>query len=406
MRPTSSCPAASRRLAAAFAASVSLLAGEAPVAAQSSSSDEKHMTTLAAELATGRWQGHANAAIQAQAVLGRPDDTFLLRWHFQSDTAAAWHGATIYLVPTGDREQLRSEDGAVTVQRALGHCVRVDGRITPWSADPRTPSAPVAVSETFCPTTNDNYQRTREQFAGLWRTDIGDLQLAFANGAVLKGEFVRPDARGEQTPYRRVAFGIHFPDRLFGAWSQMESGFGDTAELRVGSDGQLTGRLWLQNGPVTFRGRRAEEDAPPTSPQPTPGGSGSPPPAPSAEQPPASGAFRPLGGFEVRFDRLERPRDAQVVRAVVTIRNATQRVQHLPSGTFRAILTDRDGAGQERNQLWRGSGEPAQVFNGTPTLQPGGELTVRFTFNPDIRDLRSLTLMRADETVNFDLAGR
>lgn len=62
--------------------------------------------------------------------------------------------------------------------------------------------------------------------------------------------------------------------------------------------------------------------------------------------------------------------------------------------------------GQERNQLWRGSGEPAQLFNGTPTLQPGGELTLRFTFNPDIGELDSLVLMRGSEQVEFDLAGQ
>lgn len=130
---------------------------------------------------------------------------------------------------------------------------------------------------------------------------------------------------------------------------------------------------------------------------------GSPQPSPGSS---SAAGFQTLGGFGVRFDRLERPRSGGVVRAVVTLRNDTQQVQHLPSGTFRAILTDADGAGQERNQLWRGSGEPAQLFNGTPALQPGGELTVRFTFNPDIRALDSLILMRGQEQVEFDLGGR
>lgn len=116
--------------------------------------------------------------------------------------------------------------------------------------------------------------------------------------------------------------------------------------------------------------------------------------------------FQRLQPFEVRFVQLERPRGSQTVRVVVTIRNVSDRVQYLASGTFRAILTDADGAAQERNQIWQGSGEPAQVFNSTPALQPDGELTVRFTFNPDIRELDSLVLMRGEERIEFDLAGR
>lgn len=154
-----------------------------------------------------------------------------------------------------------------------------------------------------------------------------------------------------------------------------------------------------------------------------PGGQGAPnsePPAPSpaptAPQlpqttpvPPApaeSSAFAALGAFDVRFDRLERTRGSAVVRAAVTVRNATETIQHLPSGTFRAILTDADGAGQERNQLWRGSGEPATLFNGTPALRPGGEITVRFAFNPDTPRLRDLTLMQGGDQLKFDLRGR
>ncbi|MBW8303235.1 MAG: hypothetical protein K0M78_04700, partial [Brevundimonas sp.] len=135
--------------------------------------------------------------------------------------------------------------------------------------------------------------------------------------------------------------------------------------------------------------------------------------SPVSPEPPLPGTqdqsnaeFQHLQPFDVRFDQLERPRGSQIVRAVVTIRNVGDRVQYLASGTFRAILTDADGAAQERNQIWQGSGEPAQVFNSTPALQPDGELTVRFTFNPDIRELDSLVLMRGEERIEFDLTGR
>ena len=192
-------------------------------------------------------------------------------------------------------------------------------------------------------------------------------------------------------------------------------------------------RLWMSGEDLILSGffgrfqqefrfrKSAAPQTPPTTPAPTPQSPPpptpqSPPPSPQSPPPPApqsppadpapSAGFQPLGAFDVRFDRLERTRGSGVVRAVVTLRNASEQVQHLPSGTFRAILTDADGAGQERNQLWRGSGEPTEVFNGTPALQPGRELTVRFTFNPDIRQLDSLVLMRGQEQVEFDLAGR
>jgi hypothetical protein len=127
--------------------------------------------------------------------------------------------------------------------------------------------------------------------------------------------------------------------------------------------------------------------------------------SPTVETPGQAAGFQPVGRFQVRFDRLERPRGSAVVRAVVTIRNPGRQTRHLPSGTFRAVLTDADGAGQERNQIWRGSGEPAATFNGTPAVAPGEELTVRFIFNPDIPRLGSLTLASGQEQAVFDLTG-
>jgi len=113
-----------------------------------------------------------------------------------------------------------------------------------------------------------------------------------------------------------------------------------------------------------------------------------------------------VGRFDVRLERLERPRGSRVVRAVVTVRNATETVQYLTSGALRAILTDADGVGQERNQFWRGSGDPPALFSGTPTVQPGAAITVRFVFNPDMPQLDTLTLIDAGERVEFRLSGR
>lgn len=127
--------------------------------------------------------------------------------------------------------------------------------------------------------------------------------------------------------------------------------------------------------------------------------------SPPVEAQDLAAGFQPVGRFQVRFDRLERPRGNAAVRAVVTIRNAGRQTRHLPSGTFRVVLTDADGAGQERNQIWRGSGEPAATFNGTPTVAPGEELTVRFIFNPDISRLGTLTLSSGRDQAVFDLTG-
>ena len=179
--------------------------------------------------------------------------------------------------------------------------------------------------------------------------------------------------------------------------------------LQIGHDGQtLSMSFAAQSLSSSWTARRISAPAqePQSGGQPAPGPAPQPQPVPDPAAPAETGGFQNLGAFEVRFDELERPRGSTVVRARVTVRNSSNQVQHLPSGTFRAILTDADGVGQERNQLWRGSGEPAQLFNGTPTLQPGGELTVRFTFNPDNRDLDSLVLMRGQEQVEFDMAGR
>ena len=161
-------------------------------------------------------------------------------------------------------------------------------------------------------------------------------------------------------------------------------------------------------GPCAARawsGQPLHEAASPTSDQSAESSVSPEPPLPGTQDQP-NAEFQRLQPFDVRFVQLERPRGSQIVRAVVTIRNVSERVQYLASGTFRAILTDADGAAQERNQIWQGSGEPAQLFNSTPALQPDGELTVRFTFNPDIRELDRLVLMRGEERIEFDLAGR
>lgn len=246
-------------------------------------------------------------------------------------------------------------------------------------------------------------------FLGRWSTNGGVLTFTESNG-FLHGRLERMDAGGAPSLVRRLVFTQLEGDRIIGAWAGPDGFQGAEATINIGPEGDsLHGRLSRQIGSAeSWSARRLRPDPVPADP-PRPGPEPAPDPHPHTPAPNPSpsqhGEFRALGMFEVRLDRLERPRAGGVVLAAVTIRNVGRTVQHLPSGTFRAILTDADGAGQERNQLWRGSGEPAQLFNGTPALQPGAELTVRFTFNPDVRDLASLVLMRGGDQVVFDLSG-
>lgn len=177
-----------------------------------------------------------------------------------------------------------------------------------------------------------------------------------------------------------------------GPWVASDASSAGVGELRLSAAGEaISGKVTSAFQTLAWEGSR---DRPANAPTQEP------------ERPAPIEGPRDLGPFRVSFRGLERPRGSAVVRAAVTIHNVSERVQYLASGTFRAILTDADGAAQERNQIWQGSGEPAQVFNSTPALQPDGELTVRFTFNPDIRELDRLVLMRGEERIEFDLAGR
>lgn len=393
-----------RGSAAAFLA-VIMTAGSS--AAQEANIDASRLNRLAAEMSVGEWWGHNRADLRARLIIelaGRPHAARLHIWGVEGHPLS---GEVFLLNPNATGERLQSADTtqhSLTVVRQFDDCVRLVGEMRPNGSRPHR----VTVDEIFCPD-RALASRLRDRWVGRWQTSLGVLEIQHGRGGVLRGWFSRPDAQGNSARYRRVAFGAEAQATLLGGWSGMTTEAGRGVQMTYNPDGSFTGRIWLgDDTPTSFTGRRIEpspsaasptSSSPPSSP-PT-SGSGS-----STPMPGNPGGFSRLGDFEVRFDRLERAPGSVVVRAVVTIRNAGQQLQHLPSGTFRAILTDSDGVGQERNQLWRGSGEPAQLFNGTPTLQPGGELSVRFTFNPDNRDLDNLVLMRGQERVEFDVSGQ
>jgi hypothetical protein len=248
-------------------------------------------------------------------------------------------------------------------------------------------------------------------FLGEWKTDRDQRLVVSQEGNRIVAKLIHSNGVTQEA----WTFGatVH-PTRL---WSFQQGRSSSSFEdgrlyLDLPHSGALIMSSKAMFGP-NFTATRVAPETPPaqtppaqtppaqTPPAPTP----APQPAPPTGPQPAAG-FEAVGKFDVRFEGLERPRGSAVVRAIVTIRNATETIQHLPSGTFRVILTDADGAGQERGQLWRGSGEPAALFNSTPVLQPGAALKVRFVFNPDTPQLRSLTLIEGQEQVVFDLSSR
>lgn len=147
-----------------------------------------------------------------------------------------------------------------------------------------------------------------------------------------------------------------------------------------------------------------EESPPPPRPAPSPAPS-QPRPRPTTPGPaaprPASGT---VGAFNITLEGVERA--GRTVRVVATVRNESASAQYLSSGQIRAVLTDTRGGSQERNQVWRASGEPPQVFNGTPVVQPGASLRIRWVFQAEGAEPRSLDLMSGGDEAKFDLSGR
>lgn len=342
-----------------------------------------------AELSTGS-SPHGEVAFTITSNTGERQKHYLTR---QGEQLVAWGGA---FEITPDRDCFIIVDKSRTGTQAYTR----NGRIV----DPRA-------ANRFCPARQNAGETFPNEIAGRWTTTLGVLELQREGDGVV-GLLSRPDSGGAARPYRRIAVDFRHEGSP-GAWAPIDAELGGRLTFVMARDRRsFTGDIWTADGRrQSWSGQR---DAPPTSsgrpaPSSQPSASApSPAPAPQSPAPtsaPSAQGFLVLGKFDVRFDRLERPRGETLVRAVVTIRNATDQAQHLPSGVFRAILTDADGAGQERNQLWRGSGEPATTFNGTPTLQPGASLTVRFVFNPDIRRLQSLTLISGAEQAVFALNG-
>lgn len=144
------------------------------------------------------------------------------------------------------------------------------------------------------------------------------------------------------------------------------------------------------------------EPQPPSSPQQQPAPVGTPPQPPAP--PTQDGAFKSLNRIDVRVDRVvvARGYPTHQVHAFVTVKNASATPQYFTSGFMKVFLADADGAGWERSQPYRASGEPAELFMATPVIRPGGELKVRYVFTPEVdARLTSLTLTEGGKTAEF-----
>lgn len=151
------------------------------------------------------------------------------------------------------------------------------------------------------------------------------------------------------------------------------------------------------------------QQTPPSPAPPAPTPPGATPPVVTAPPPGIPGGFKPLRRFDVRVDRVAVARGyaTHQVHAFVTVRNASGSPQHFTSGFLQAVLADADGAGWERSQPYRASGEPAELFAATPVIAPGGELKVRYIFLSDVdAQLATLTLVEGDRRATFPVGGR
>lgn len=261
-----------------------------------------------------------------------------------------------------------------------------------------------------------------ESWAGRWRTSRGLLRLNPQGGTFFgflhRGEPLKEEERVALEPRDGT---------LVGAWEQggewsptVPRGdvflalnrdgtrfTGYYTDVTTGRRVDWTGERFDRPTPQPPAEQEPAPPADPPSPQPQPG-PGTPPgttPAPDST-PPSS--FQPLRQFDVRLDRVVEARGypTRQVHVFVTIKNASGRAQHITSGFLKALLSDADGVAQERNQVWRASGEPAALFSSTPVVQAGAELRIRYVFTPDEGSRpSSFTLMEGDRRAEFSVAG-
>jgi hypothetical protein len=170
------------------------------------------------------------------------------------------------------------------------------------------------------------------------------------------------------------------PEKCGAGGGTAGSGSGETGTPPAGSTG---------SGP-------APTPAPAPAPAPAPGGSSA-----GGASAPAADEFKPLWKYAVKVESVD-VRDDQRIQVVAVLKNRTQSPLYLTSGALMVSVVDPDGVAQQTGQFVRATGEPPQLFNATPVIQPGATIRVRYLFKPDGEDRPSkVTFTEGSRTAEF-----
>lgn len=297
----------------------------------------------------------------------------------------------------GDWEHLNGDmQGGQWKMRLAGDLLVLDG----FFAVPRTyehqfarANASAAPNPKFAP------------WLGAWSLPDGrTLSLVEENGKLV-GLVREVEANGLTTTRHSLVFDgrqtTHTTpnDTLIGAWQQhgVPAYAGGEARMTLLPGGNAFGGTLA--GSATYpawRGTRAAAPAPepettppvvaPPPAPPVPSTSPAPvPPGPvvASPAPPAApvAAFKPLGQFAVRLDRVELPREDKLVHVYLTLKNASSTTLVQAQG-INVRFEDSDGVGVESGQaLVAKPGYPELFGSPPPTTRPGGELRTKFVFD-------------------------
>ena len=169
---------------------------------------------------------------------------------------------------------------------------------------------------------------------------------------------------------------------------------------------------------AVWKGSRVAGEPQSDSPNPTPGSPADPAPSPAPGAPSApspsnpsvpspppqtqpAGAFKPLAKWDVRVDRVEMPRDDQLVHVYLTFRNPGGQKLLQTEGVY-VQLEDSEGVVRESGQSLRPVPGYPQLFGTSPAVMPGRELQVKFVFDraKGTRPVR-VTVVEGDKTAEF-----
>jgi hypothetical protein len=376
----------------------------------------------------GRWRERDGDYFWRLPVAGQDGTVDAFAWQSGQQEAAA---AAVRIRPSQDGRTLVGRFGngdRVLIERNSNGQLLISRRTASATARSfeliRLTTAPTSPSEIPSPSpgTNPHHQpsplsveqvdATVAKLKGAWTSPFGRINfIPFDNMGIenLQADFTNPETGKRHTLYFTTGGGlavVTFPEART-----------DRLTLNFAPDGRSFTAQGTGTGPGgLWRAKReaaSEPGAPPMHPPvPNTPPLGAPPTSPVPNTPPvvtppgpvATAAFKPLNRINVRVDRVvvARGYPTHQVHAFLTVKNTSASPQYFTSGFMKAVLADADGAGWERSQPYRASGEPAALFSSTPVIQPGGELKVRYIFlsEPDAQ-LRTLTLSEGGQRAEF-----